>query len=97
VTSGFQRCTSTSPNGVWRGLACTIGENYNGTNGPFNVIAAINYCDYRVWLHQYAWPDWQNGGWTYCVAPHESDYVIPSWAMHPLNIYVSTNTAFCQP
>jgi hypothetical protein len=91
----FFRCTSTSPNGAWKGLACAAGVNYNGTDGPFNVIAAVNDCTTRVWLHQDE--DWQAGGWSYCVAPSEGDYDIPSWAMHPMNIYISLNQSYCSP
>src|SRR6202042_3453899 len=61
-TTGFQRCTSNSPNGTWAGAACSIGANYNATNGPFNVYVALNNCQYRVWLHQDLWPEWQTSG-----------------------------------
>ena len=98
-TTGFQRCTSDSPNGTWAGAACSIGANYNATNGPFNVYTAVNNCNYRVWLHQDPWPEWQTSGQTLCVTPHGARGVfwgtMPSWAVHPDNIYISTNTAGC--
>ena len=94
----FNRCTSTSPNGAWRSLGCWLGTsggvNYDATAGPYNVIAAINACDTRVWLHQYI--GWVvRGGWSYCIRPGAFDVGIPGSFQHPMNIYVSSNLAPC--
>jgi hypothetical protein len=88
----FDRCTGTT----WAGTGCEQNENYNGTNGPFNVLAAHNGCFVRVWLHQDDWngSNWGNG-WTYCIAPGAYDTIVPSAYQHPLNIYVSSNSSSC--
>jgi len=89
----FYRCTSTSPNGAWRGTPCMAGANYNATNGPFNVYVGQNQCTVRVWLHQFT--NWEgNNGWAYCISPN-TGVLIPSWAVNPNNIYVSTNRSAC--
>lgn len=96
VSGQFNRCTSTSPNGTWVGVPCTLNHNYNANSGWFNVIAAINKCNVRVWLHEYIYANGgYNHGWSYCIAPVESDYGIPAWAMSPENIYVSSNVNSC--
>ncbi len=87
----FQRCTGTQ----WVPQNCNRNSNSNGTNGPYNVIAAANGCNVRVWLHQDAWngSNWGNG-WSFCVAPFAGEFV-PAQFQHPLNIFVSSNTAAC--
>lgn len=87
----FNRCTGTR----WAGAECTVGANYNGTNGPFNVLAAASDCGVRVWLHQDAWngSNWGNG-WTFCISPGLGEN-IPSQFQHPLNIFISGNLSNC--
>lgn len=88
----FERCTGTT----WGGISCGQNANYNGTNGPWNVLAAHNGCFVRVWLHQDDWngSNW-GSGWTYCIAPGAYDTIVPSAYAHPLNIYVSSNSSSC--
>ena len=92
-TGGFARCTSSSPDGVWRSLPCVANANYDGTSGPFNIYIANNACGDRVWLHQNA--NWQTaGGWAVCVSPDVTQ-LIGTDRLHPMNIYVSNNPARC--
>ncbi len=78
------------------GVPCTLNKNYNAVSGWFNVIAAINYCNVRVWLHEYIYANGgYNNGWTYCISPRESDYGIPAWATDPENINVTSNVNDC--
>jgi hypothetical protein len=88
----FDRCTGSA----WLGTSCAQNQNYNGTNGPFNVLAAHNGCFVRVWLHQDPWngSNWGNG-WTHCIAGGTYDQIVPSQYQHPLNIYVSSNSSSC--
>ena len=89
----FYRCTSTSPNGAWRGTPCTPGANYNATSGPFNVYVGQNQCTVRVWLHEFT--NWEGGnGWAYCISPN-TGVLVPGSAVNPNNIYVSTNRSAC--
>jgi hypothetical protein len=62
------------------------------------VIYSENTCIYRVWLHQYKYPQWQSSGWSYCIDPvqYPGIYVpTPSKYAHPENIYISTNESAC--
>jgi hypothetical protein len=92
VNSGqFQRCTGAG----WVPMSCAQNKNYNGGNGPWNVVAAANGCTTRVWLHQDDWNgvDWGTG-WSLCISRGAGES-IPVQFQHPLNIYVSTNRALC--
>lgn len=89
----FDRCTGTQ----WAPIACDYGFNFNGTNGPFNVLAADNDCITRVWLHQDPWngTNWGNG-WTFCIGPGNgttTPEAIPPQFQHPLNIYISNTSS----
>jgi hypothetical protein len=88
----FDRCTGTT----WAPTSCQQNQNYNGTNGPFNVLAAHNGCFVRVWLHQDPWngSNWGNG-WTKCIPGGTYDLSVPPQFQHPLNIYVSGNSNPC--
>jgi hypothetical protein len=87
----FQRCTGTQ----WLEQPCLENTNYNGSNGPFNVLAAANGCGFRVWLHQDAWngSNW-GSGWSFCISKGKGE-PIPAQNQHPLNIYISSNTTGC--
>ncbi len=87
----FNRCTGST----WAGALCQVGANYNGSNGPFNVLAAASDCGVRVWLHQDAWngSNW-GSGWSFCISPGLGENV-PDQFQHPLNIYISNNEANC--
>jgi len=90
--SYFYRCTPTA----WVGIKCSTYNNNAGTS--FNVIYSENTCIYRVWLHQYKYPQWQSSGWSYCIDPvqYPGIYVpTPSQYAHPENIYISTNESAC--
>ena len=93
----WYRCTTTSYSGGWVRALCNPGQNYNATNGPFNVYAALNACGYRVWLHQYT--DWQNHGWSLCTSPETNGvanyYQVSSGYEHPMNIYISSTQSAC--
>jgi hypothetical protein len=95
-TSEFFRCTTTSQSGPLVAGLCTIGQNYNVNNAPFNVYASWNYCSARVWLHQQT--NWSQGGWSYCIDPVDlmGPYSqIPPQFQHPDNIYISSNDNIC--
>jgi hypothetical protein len=87
----FNRCTGRT----WAGALCQVNANYNGSNGPFNVLAAASDCGTRVWLHQDAWngSNW-GSGWSFCISPGVGENV-PSQFQHPLNIFISNNLANC--
>lgn len=94
-SGGFSRCTGA----LWATTPCDYGSNFNGGNGPWNVIAADNDCVTRVWLHQDDWngSNW-GSGWTYCISPGagiNSPLNVPSQFQHPLNIYISQNSDPC--
>ena len=44
----FNRCTGST----WAGALCQVNANYNGNNGPFNVLAAASDCGTRVWVFE---------------------------------------------
>ena len=63
------------------------------------MLAADNDCVTRVWLHQDAWngSNW-GSGWTYCISPGAgigTPLNVPAQYQHPLNIYISENSAPC--
>lgn len=93
---GFWRCTGTSATSPWVGSSCAPGE-YNA-GSYYNVYLAVNFCAYRVWLHEYKYPADVNNGWAVCVSPYlDSGYELSLNAgyQHPENIMVSNNTAAC--
>ena len=91
--TSFWRCNGTA----WLPISCAVGE-YNGTDGPYNVLKASSQCSDRVWLHQYAYPQDVKSGWTYCISPKPAGAVVqivPTKYAHPLNIQVSSNPNNC--
>lgn len=91
--TGFWRCTPTA----WVVIGCNPDNHNAGTGDVFNVIYSDNYCNYRVWLHQYTSPN-DGTGWAYCITPVTgiSDYEpTPPQYAHPENIEIVNNTSAC--
>jgi hypothetical protein len=74
---------------------------YQGANPPTEYGASgtpwteyDNWIGYRVWIHQYAYPNWSEG-WGLCIDPNGGPDPIPGWAEDPQDVYVSTNSSDC--
>jgi len=88
----FWRCTGTARTSPWVGSSCSPGE-YNA-GSAYNVYIASNYCNTRVWLHEYTYPEDANSGWGLCISPGGEGPPASTY-QHPENIQVTTNSAQC--
>jgi hypothetical protein len=58
---------------------------------PTPVKYVMQFCPYRVWLHQHA----DGSGWALCLQPQHGLYTLNSKYWYPGNIQITSNTAGC--
>jgi hypothetical protein len=88
-------CTYQSPTQLNNGSPALIHYCQSNTtlkNLPEPVYYLVNFCPWRVWLHQYA----NGSGWSYCIDPQFGmEALVPSRYRRPGNIYISSNESLC--
>lgn len=75
-------------NGGFNNYACNYGANYYS---QYEMKAANNNCNVRVWLHQKFNPI---GGWAYCISP-TTNVNIPATYVNARDVQITSNHSRC--